>query len=155
MLELLKSLIIKVKDIAYKLGLISDYVVEWGTSGIWTYRKWNSGIAECWSKKANSLTGVVSPVALFGAYYTYVPGISLPFEMIYDSMFVTGNARLGSGIGFLYGGANTSTTVNIYVVGNQATTEILAQINVIGLWKELGGVVHRLLNHLKRGWIVC
>lgn len=27
-----------------------DFVVETGTSGIWTYRKWNSGIAECWGK---------------------------------------------------------------------------------------------------------
>ena len=26
----------------------ADYVVEQATSGIWTYRKWNSGIAECW-----------------------------------------------------------------------------------------------------------
>ena len=25
-----------------------DYIVEQGTSGGWTYRKWNSGIAECW-----------------------------------------------------------------------------------------------------------
>lgn len=32
----------------YKLGLISDYVVEEGKSGIWTYRKWSNGIAECW-----------------------------------------------------------------------------------------------------------
>ena len=45
---LLLALINKVKEIAQKLGLISDYVVEQGTSGIWTYRKWNSGIAECW-----------------------------------------------------------------------------------------------------------
>lgn len=27
---------------------LADYVVEQGTDGIWTYRKWNSGIAECW-----------------------------------------------------------------------------------------------------------
>lgn len=25
-----------------------DYVVEQGTNGSWTYRKWDSGIAECW-----------------------------------------------------------------------------------------------------------
>lgn len=25
-----------------------DYIVEQGVSGIWTYRKWNSGLAECW-----------------------------------------------------------------------------------------------------------
>ena len=27
---------------------LADFVVEQGTSGIWTYRKWASGIAECW-----------------------------------------------------------------------------------------------------------
>lgn len=27
---------------------VVDYIVEEGTEGIWTYRKWNSGIAECW-----------------------------------------------------------------------------------------------------------
>jgi hypothetical protein len=27
---------------------VGDFVVEYGTSGIWTYRKWASGIAECW-----------------------------------------------------------------------------------------------------------
>lgn len=27
---------------------MADYVVEQGTQGEWTYRKWNSGFAECW-----------------------------------------------------------------------------------------------------------
>ena len=33
-------------------GLVApvDYVSEQGTSGIWTYRKWASGIAECWAR---------------------------------------------------------------------------------------------------------
>lgn len=30
---------------------IGDYIVEQGTSGIWTYRKWNSGIGEYWGKE--------------------------------------------------------------------------------------------------------
>ena len=30
------------------MSVHQDYVVQQGTSGIWTYRKWNSGIAECW-----------------------------------------------------------------------------------------------------------
>lgn len=30
---------------------INDYIVEQGTSGIWTYRKWNSGIGEYWGKE--------------------------------------------------------------------------------------------------------
>ena len=28
-----------------------DYVLEQGTSGIWTYRKWNSGLGEYWGKE--------------------------------------------------------------------------------------------------------
>lgn len=33
-----------------------DYIVEQGTSGIWTYRKWNSGIAECWGTHSWTIT---------------------------------------------------------------------------------------------------
>lgn len=32
----------------------TDYIVEQGTSGIWAYRKWNSGIAECWAKMTSN-----------------------------------------------------------------------------------------------------
>lgn len=35
-------------DLKIKGNLLADFIVEQGTSGIWTYRKWNSGIAECW-----------------------------------------------------------------------------------------------------------
>lgn len=33
---------------AVPLGFLKDYVVEQSTSGIWAYRKWNSGFAELW-----------------------------------------------------------------------------------------------------------
>lgn len=36
------------EDALSNLG-IADYIVDQGTSGKWIYRKWNSGIAECWS----------------------------------------------------------------------------------------------------------
>ena len=58
-----------------------DYVVEHGTSGIWTYRKWASGIAECWGTKeydsinvnnswGNNYTGTAST-----PYATYPNGL--------------------------------------------------------------------------------
>lgn len=34
-----------------KGGVLDDFVIEQSTDGIWTYRKWNSGIAECWGTK--------------------------------------------------------------------------------------------------------
>ena len=29
---------------------MTDFIVEEATDGIWTYRKWNNGVAECWGK---------------------------------------------------------------------------------------------------------
>lgn len=43
-------------DIEIKGNMIADFVVEQGTSGIWTYRKWNSGIAECWGSTVINVT---------------------------------------------------------------------------------------------------
>ena len=44
---------------------IADYIVEQGTSEIWTYKKWNSGIVEAW---ANVSTTQAIATALGGIY---------------------------------------------------------------------------------------
>lgn len=54
--NLFMNLAQKVKALEYKLGLIADYVVETGTSGIWTYEKWESGKAVCWGRQTNTIT---------------------------------------------------------------------------------------------------
>ena len=48
---------------------INDYVVELGTSGIWTYRKWSSGVAECWGVASFTPS---SPNTEGSLYYKYV-----------------------------------------------------------------------------------
>ena len=81
MQHLLMLAILKIKEIAEKLGLIADYVVEQRTSGIWTYRKWNSGVAECWGaitwKSGNW-------IAWGNCYYSelYSPYTAFPFNFI-------------------------------------------------------------------------
>ena len=45
-----------------------DYVLEQGTSGIWTYRKWASGVAECWGE----VTVRASITDVIGAMYMKV-----------------------------------------------------------------------------------
>ena len=44
-----------------------DFIVEQGTSGIWTYRKWDSGISECWGHYTWNIT---SWTAWGGFYYS-------------------------------------------------------------------------------------
>ena len=45
---------ISTKKLLYKIceALSVAYVVEQGTDGIWTYRKWSDGTAECWGRVA-------------------------------------------------------------------------------------------------------
>lgn len=58
----------------------ADYIVEQGTEGIWTYRKWNSGTAECWGETSatTSFTAWTAPI-----YYgtTYSPNTNFPTNM--------------------------------------------------------------------------
>ena len=46
-------------------GIVLDYIVEQGTKDGWTYRKWNSGVGECW-KIVTYTTSINTP---FGALY--------------------------------------------------------------------------------------
>lgn len=45
------------EEMQMEMGKIKDYVVEEGTNGIWTYRKWASGISECWGTTTLTVTG--------------------------------------------------------------------------------------------------
>lgn len=59
-----------------------DYIVEQGTSGDWTYRKWKSGVAECWAHITVPLTdcdlpAVADESGYYDASYKLTP---LPFQ---------------------------------------------------------------------------
>lgn len=43
-----------------KLAQKVDYIVEEGTETIWTYRKWNSGIVECWGTTVSASKAVTT-----------------------------------------------------------------------------------------------
>lgn len=75
-------------------GLIAaDYIVEQGTSDIWTYRKWNSGVAECWgtysfSSASFSTTGNV--------YYRTFDAIPFPTSLFNAEPFATASVQMGN-----------------------------------------------------------
>ena len=126
------KLILILKEICYKLNLVADYVVEQGTSGIWTYRKWNSGIAECWFQSA-SWTGVAT-TAVMGGYWTYA-SVTLPFNFVSAPAGVA-DAVTGTGMGFANLVGYSTSTITIHVVGNQNSKQINVRFAyVIGRWK--------------------
>lgn len=48
----------------------ADRVVDCGTSGIWTWRKWESGAAECWG----TYTASIAVATASGSYSSYRSG---------------------------------------------------------------------------------
>ena len=110
----------------------ADFIVDQKTSGNWTYRKWNSGIAECWTKRIYA-TGS-DPIALLGGFYSSTT-TTLPFEMDASTITATANAQLGTGIGFACAIPSSSTVIAVHVVGNQNSGSITYNLQVKGRWK--------------------
>lgn len=123
------------KELRADLG-IKDYVVQQGTSGIWTYRKWNSGTAECWLENDLSLTGI-TPVAYMNdsAYLTHAT-VNLPFVFKTRPSCVA-DGRLGTGLGFVNVIVESGySQVTVYVTGNQESADItIGSMTVTGRWQ--------------------
>ena len=69
---------------------ITDFVVEQGTTGIWTYRKWNSGIAECWGTASVS---VLCKNQSGSGYFTDDLTIALPTGLFAENGVVNLNCH--------------------------------------------------------------
>lgn len=65
-------------DLMLKGEALSDFVTETGESGGWTYRKWHSGMAECWTFTQIQINVTTAAGSL---YYSDLIPIQLPFAM--------------------------------------------------------------------------
>lgn len=114
------------------LGAI-DYVVEQGTSGIWTYRKWNSGIAECWAKPHT--TTFVADGSLMGGYL-FRGGYSFPSGLFIDAPEGYVNGHTGTGVGWGEFRNPSKEGFTAYICGNQnITTTVITGMRATGRWK--------------------
>lgn len=97
---------------------MSDYVVEQGVSNGWTYRKWNSGFAECETTQELTLsgTGALWKTPIYG--YTNIPRLSYPFTFAETPKEVV-SAKGGVNAFWLYkqaGGDNSPTQAGLYAL---------------------------------------
>lgn len=118
------------------IGLIDDYIVEQGTSGIWTYRKWNSGVAECWGTSTRSNVSMSTWGSL---YYGTIAADSWPSNLFLYAPNALMFARVTSGNGWLTQTTNItkSTTGTRYIIGVTNTTLSSVEIvtHALGRWK--------------------
>ena len=114
-----------------------DYIVEQGTSGIWTYRKWASGIAECWGHTPNDSRSITSS---YGNQYYADLNASLPSGLFTSVSSVVGCRSNVSGggaalISISIAGVNTSS-ISAYIYASvSVTTNAGFSFEVKGRWK--------------------
>ena len=138
-----KSVIQCLKDIAYRLNLIADYVVETGTSGIWKYEKWASGKAVL-----NGVYTLASGTfaATGSVYYRTVNNLLFPTDFFADVPYhVSGAIQMGN-VGAFSGYTVTKNALNFSVLSAVSTARAVTfDFEVKGLWKQLGGVVRHII----------
>ena len=116
----------------------ADYIVEQGTSGTWTYRKWNSGLAECW---ANKNCGDIAVTSAWGALFegSNIGGIAYPSGLfVSQPIFFPSAQTTRYGIcGIEIDGGNATTTPNLYLLRATAQTVqgVYLSMYANGRWK--------------------
>ena len=111
-------------------------VIEQGTKGIWTYRKWSDGTAECFGSYTNSIA-VTTSSAAYGGYRS--GEISIPtFPITFKSAPVV-NANVASSGGVWLNNVNNITTTGgkFYLSSgvSSATASRTIAFHVSGKWK--------------------
>lgn len=118
-----------------------DSVIEQGVTNGWTYRKWDSGVAECWKTVEHSTTVATA----WGGMYVgnAVARQTYPFSFIEKPVEIV-SVTSGSKMGFLYpeqsgygvNGASASAMYNVASLSSY-TTAVTYYFNyhVIGRWK--------------------
>lgn len=119
----------------------ADYITDYGTSGGWYYRKYNSGYAECWGEF--QFTGITVNTASAGTYYNSTSGLksqSLPsglFASVSYAEVTNGYGTHASGM-YPYGvGSLTTSAVQIQFRAFASSSNVgcPAFIKVYGAWK--------------------
>ena len=111
-----------------------DYIIEEGEKDGWFYRKWNSGIAECW--KLYYENGVNIGANNFnGFYYSHGIKVSYPFTFTNLPTVVVDGGSTGN-VNFVRIFGNYQDRANFLVIGLVSTTvDIIVSIRAIGKWK--------------------
>lgn len=116
---------------------IADFIVEQGTSGMWSYRKWNSGIAEVWGRTDETKVSIGGTWGTLSVKDNAFPHYPYPFEFVENPVVnifpesSNGNYWLFTG---LSGDTTQSPTVSL-IRPNGLTVYATINYQIRGRWK--------------------
>lgn len=122
----LKALLAKITN--------TPIIVEQGTSGNWTYRKWSNGTAECWESKSLGSVAITSPEGY--GYYAGVPASYFPTGLFTGGPTITFGVHGGGGLVSFCPNTVASTYYSGYLwCSASSTRSVTIYTHAIGKWK--------------------
>ena len=120
---------------------VADYVVEQGTSGIWTYKKYSSGVIECWTTRHWATpTLTMTAISSSGTYKSQT--LSMPFP---TNLFTDVENCFNVRFGFMSSGTYLLSVMNsapsnsvlpvVIVKGGSSTSACFIYAHAVGKWK--------------------
>ena len=121
-------------ELSQRLGV--DWIVEQGTSGIWTYEKWNSGKAVCWGYWTTTST---FPNPFSGGYESATSlKKNLPSGLFIEVVPLFSGAVSTSNGAWLENPRASTTDISTYVlniVKQTSPIDVRIYAKVTGRWK--------------------
>lgn len=118
--------------------ILDDEIVEEGTTDIWTYRKWKSGISECWGMHTFTLSirnAYGNGPVYYGQYTSLFPSNLFISEPV---VTVTRQGREGAGLIHISPYSVSATQASYFVANTSAVypnAPLGVSFEVKGLWK--------------------
>ena len=115
---------------------MADFIVEQGFSNDWFYRKWNSGIGECWRLYYGKVNASQTN---YNGYY-YSPTITVPYPFTFTNYpCLQANGGSSANMNFVRVFGQYEDAASFVVCGHAAdatNTDITVNLYAIGRWKE-------------------
>ena len=125
------------KEVVIGGKVVKNHVVEEGTDGIWHYRKWADGTAECWGTYINEAANVTTT---WGSLYEsngYT--VPLPEHLFLEAPQLSVTPASKSAVMItLYGDGSATTTPNIAAIRPDRAENIVLKFSIYahGRWAE-------------------
>ncbi len=114
-------------------NLSEDYIVEQGASGAYTYRKWNSGVSECWLVYTESTATAFT--ATGNVFWRQIYGFRYPPNLFIDPPAIVASVNMGN-VGACQVGAITNESFNVAILSaNSTARQATIYAYIKGYWK--------------------
>lgn len=121
--------------VSFNSAVMNDFIVDQGIESDWFYRKWNSGIAECWRLYYDTTN---ASATYYNGFY-YSPTITVPFPFTFTNLpCVQANGGSAANMNFVrvFGQYEDGASFCVCGLTDSATnTDITVNLYAIGKWK--------------------